>query len=37
MKPGDLVYFDTYKIEGHVGIYMGTGNSLEHKSIQDDH
>ncbi|MFC0561362.1 NlpC/P60 family protein [Halalkalibacter alkalisediminis] len=22
-KPGDLVFFDTYKIDGHVGIYVG--------------
>jgi cell wall-associated NlpC family hydrolase len=25
MKPGDLVFFDTYKIDGHVGIYAGDG------------
>ncbi len=23
MKPGDLVFFDTYKKNGHVGIYVG--------------
>ena len=23
MKPGDVVFFDTYKIDGHVGIYVG--------------
>nr|WP_285846786.1 C40 family peptidase [Priestia koreensis] len=23
MKPGDLVFFDTYKKDGHVGIYVG--------------
>lgn len=25
MKPGDLVFFDTYKKNGHVGIYLGNG------------
>ncbi|PLS02823.1 C40 family peptidase [Neobacillus cucumis] len=24
-RPGDLVFFDTYKIDGHVGIYLGGG------------
>lgn len=24
-QPGDLVFFDTYKPDGHVGIYMGDG------------
>ncbi|MFJ7747521.1 NlpC/P60 family protein [Peribacillus sp. NPDC097295] len=28
MKPGDLVFFDTYKIDGHVGIYMGNGQFI---------
>lgn len=23
MKPGDLIFFDTYKKDGHVGIYLG--------------
>lgn len=27
MKPGDLVFFDTYKTNGHVGIYVG-GNQF---------
>ena len=25
MQPGDLVFFDTYKKDGHVGIYIGDG------------
>ena len=28
MKPGDLVFFDTYKIDGHVGIYIGEGKFI---------
>jgi peptidoglycan DL-endopeptidase CwlO len=24
MKPGDIVFFDTYKRDGHVGIYVGS-------------
>lgn len=28
MKPGDLVFFDTYKVDGHVGIYMGDGKFI---------
>lgn len=24
-KPGDLIFFDTYKKNGHVGIYLGNG------------
>lgn len=28
MKAGDLVFFDTYKVDGHVGIYMGNGEFI---------
>ncbi|MEK5066857.1 C40 family peptidase [Cytobacillus sp. FSL R5-0596] len=28
MKPGDLVFFDTYKVDGHVGIYVGDGKFI---------
>ena len=28
MKPGDLVFFNTYKINGHVGIYLGDGTFI---------
>ena len=28
MKPGDLVFFDTYKKDGHVGIYIGNGKFI---------
>lgn len=28
MQPGDLVFFDTYKKDGHVGIYLGDGKFL---------
>lgn len=28
-KRGDLVFFDTYKINGHVGIYLGNGQFLQ--------
>ncbi len=28
MKYGDLVFFDTYKKDGHVGIYLGNGQFL---------
>jgi peptidoglycan DL-endopeptidase CwlO len=28
MKPGDLVFFDTYKKDGHVGIYLGDGKFI---------
>jgi len=28
LKPGDLVFFDTYKTDGHVGIYIGNGKFI---------
>lgn len=28
MKVGDLVFFDTYKVDGHVGIYLGNGQFI---------
>lgn len=28
MQPGDLVFFDTYKKDGHVGIYVGNGKFI---------
>ncbi|MGR9527639.1 C40 family peptidase (plasmid) [Priestia megaterium] len=28
MKRGDLVFFDTYKVNGHVGVYLGDGRVL---------
>lgn len=28
MKPGDIVFFDTYKRDGHVGIYVGNGKFI---------
>ncbi|MCQ6281087.1 bifunctional lytic transglycosylase/C40 family peptidase [Bacillus sp. EB600] len=28
MQPGDLVFFDTYKPDGHVGIYIGNGKFI---------
>lgn len=28
MKVGDLVFFDTYKKDGHVGIYLGDGKFI---------
>ncbi|USK62187.1 NlpC/P60 family protein [Peribacillus asahii] len=27
-QPGDLVFFDTYKIDGHVGFYVGNGKFI---------
>ncbi|VEF49411.1 C40 family peptidase [Bacillus freudenreichii] len=32
MKRGDLVFFDTYKRNGHVGIYLGNGTFLNDNS-----
>ncbi|MGG3575306.1 NlpC/P60 family protein [Bacillus gobiensis] len=32
MKRGDLVFFDTYKTNGHVGIYLGNGKFLNSNS-----
>lgn len=32
MKRGDLVFFDTYKTNGHVGIYLGNGTFLNDNS-----
>jgi len=32
MQPGDLVFFDTYKTDGHVGIYLGAGKFLGSQS-----
>ncbi|WP_224768133.1 C40 family peptidase [Metabacillus idriensis] len=28
MKPGDIVFFNTYKKDGHVGIYVGDGKFI---------
>lgn len=28
LKPGDLVFFNTYKYNGHVGIYLGDGKFI---------
>ncbi|MFC5714389.1 lysozyme family protein [Thalassorhabdus alkalitolerans] len=27
-QPGDLVFFDTYKVDGHVGIFLGDGKYI---------
>lgn len=32
MRPGDLVFFDTYKKNGHVGIYLGNGKFIGSQS-----
>jgi peptidoglycan DL-endopeptidase CwlO len=34
-QPGDLVFFDTYKIDGHVGIYLGNGQFLGAQGSSD--
>jgi hypothetical protein len=28
LREGDLVYFDTYKVDGHIGIYSGNGKFI---------
>jgi len=32
IQPGDLVFFDTYKKDGHVGIYIGDGKFIGSQS-----
>ena len=32
MQPGDLVFFNTYKTDGHVGIYIGDGKFIGSQS-----
>lgn len=32
IQPGDLVFFDTYKQDGHVGIYIGNGQFIGSQS-----
>jgi peptidoglycan hydrolase CwlO-like protein len=32
LQPGDLVFFNTYKTNGHVGIYIGGGNFIGSQS-----
>ncbi|WP_342431634.1 NlpC/P60 family protein [Neobacillus sp. FSL H8-0543] len=33
IQPGDLVFFDTYKKDGHVGIYIGNGKFIGSQSF----